>query len=82
MTHEAVSSEITIDAPRERILGVLCDFESYPAWARSVKDARVLRTDEEGRAVRKFAMGRTSKKYDSVRGDALEAQWHGEKRHR
>jgi len=50
MTHEAVSSEITIAAPSEAILGVLCDFESYPQWARSVKDARVLQSDDEGRA--------------------------------
>lgn len=50
MTHEAVSSQITIDAPTEAILGVLCDFESYPQWARSVKDAHVLAKDELGRA--------------------------------
>jgi uncharacterized membrane protein len=50
VTHEAVSSEITIAAPTEAILGVLCDFESYPQWARSVKDARVLHNDDEGRA--------------------------------
>ena len=50
MTHEAVSSEITVDAPAGRVLEVLCDFESYPEWARSVKDARVLDHDSEGRA--------------------------------
>jgi hypothetical protein len=50
MTHEAVSSEITVAAPGAAILGVLCDFESYPQWARSVKDARVLARDGEGRA--------------------------------
>ena len=50
MTHEAVSSEITIEAPAARILDVLCDFAAYPQWARSVKDARVLETDAAGRA--------------------------------
>lgn len=50
MTHEAVSSEITIAAPTQAILGVLTDFESYPQWARSVKDARIVQKDEEGRA--------------------------------
>jgi uncharacterized membrane protein len=50
VTHEAVSSEITIAAPTDAILAVLCDFESYPQWARSVKDARVLQSDDEGRA--------------------------------
>lgn len=52
MTHEAVSSEITVDAPGAAILSVLCDFEAYPEWARSVKDARVLEQDAEGRALR------------------------------
>jgi uncharacterized membrane protein len=50
MTHEAVSSEITVDAESARVLDVLCDFESYPTWARSVKDARVLERNPEGRA--------------------------------
>jgi len=50
MTHEAVSSEITIAAPSDAILDVLTDFESYPQWARSVKDARVLASDDAGRA--------------------------------
>ena len=50
MTHEAVSSEITIAAPGTAILEVLCDFESYPQWARSVKDARVLERGASGRA--------------------------------
>jgi hypothetical protein len=50
VTHEAVSSEITIEAPGTRILEVLCDFESYPQWARSVKNAEILERAEDGRA--------------------------------
>jgi uncharacterized membrane protein len=50
MTHEAVSSEITISAPADAILDVLTDFESYPEWARSVKDAKVLHSGADGRA--------------------------------
>lgn len=50
MTHEAVSSQITVEAPGSAVLGVLCDFESYPQWARSVKNARILDRDDEGRA--------------------------------
>lgn len=50
MTHEAVSSQIVVDAPRDRVLDVLCDFEAYPTWARSVKDARVVERDDSGRA--------------------------------
>jgi hypothetical protein len=50
LTHEAVSSEIIVDAPGEKVLGVLCDFEAYPQWARSVKNAQILERDEGGRA--------------------------------
>ena len=50
MTHEAVSSQITIAAPADAVLHVLTDFESYPQWARSVKDARVLASNAEGKA--------------------------------
>jgi uncharacterized membrane protein len=50
VTHEAVSSEIEIEAPANAILDVLCDFEAYPQWARSVKDARILQRDDAGRA--------------------------------
>ncbi|MGH2760815.1 MAG: SRPBCC family protein, partial [Actinomycetota bacterium] len=31
------------------VLAVLCDFESYPEWARSVKTARIVQRDEGGR---------------------------------
>ncbi len=46
---ETVASQIDIDATPERVLEVLRDFESYPEWARTMKDARVLEFDAEGR---------------------------------
>lgn len=49
---ETVSSEIEVQADSAHILGVLCDFESYPQWARSVKEARVVEQDADGRAAK------------------------------
>lgn len=47
---ETVASNIDVDVAPTTVLGVLCDFEAYPQWARSVKEARVLERDDEGRA--------------------------------
>lgn len=47
---ETVSSDIDIDADAAKVLDVLCDFEAYPQWARSVKEAHVLERAEDGRA--------------------------------
>ncbi|MEX2540065.1 MAG: SRPBCC family protein [Actinomycetota bacterium] len=47
---ETVSSEIEIDATPARVLEVLCDFEAYPKWARSIKEATVLERATDGRA--------------------------------
>jgi len=47
---ETVSSNIEIDAPPERVMDVLHDFESYPQWARSIKEATVRDRDASGRA--------------------------------
>lgn len=49
---ETVSSDIDVDADAARVLDVLCDFEAYPQWARSVKDARIVERDSEGRAAK------------------------------
>lgn len=49
---ETVSSEIEVHASSADVLAVLCDFESYPDWARSIKEARVVARDAEGRASR------------------------------
>jgi uncharacterized membrane protein len=47
---ETVASEIDIDAPAQQVLDVLCDFENYPSWARSMKAATVVERSEDGRA--------------------------------
>jgi uncharacterized membrane protein len=49
---ETVASQIDIDAPAPRVLEVLCDFESYPGWARSMKAATIVERDAEGRAAK------------------------------
>jgi hypothetical protein len=48
---ETVSSTIEIDAEPSDVLSVLCDFPSYPDWARSIKAARVVERDDEGQAL-------------------------------
>jgi hypothetical protein len=49
---ETVASEIDIAATPQGVLDVLLDFESYPRWARSMKDARIVERDDEGRAAK------------------------------
>jgi uncharacterized protein YndB with AHSA1/START domain len=48
--NETVSSEIEIAASAARIFEVLCDFEAYPTWARSIREATVLSKDADGKA--------------------------------
>jgi ribosome-associated toxin RatA of RatAB toxin-antitoxin module len=43
------TSDIVIDAPADRIMDVIADFGSYPAWATGVKAAEVVASDD-GRA--------------------------------
>lgn len=53
-----------IDAPQQAIWDVLVDFESYPSWARDIKETRVVATDADGRPAevlyRAAAMGRST----------------------
>jgi uncharacterized membrane protein len=46
---DTASERIRVDAPAARCLDVALDFESYPEWARDVRDVKVLETDAEGR---------------------------------
>lgn len=46
---ETVASSIEIDAECSRVFDVLCDFESYPKWARSIREATVLESGPDGR---------------------------------
>jgi ribosome-associated toxin RatA of RatAB toxin-antitoxin module len=47
---EQTSSSIVIDANPGAVMSVIADFESYPQWAKGVKDAEVLTEYEDGRA--------------------------------
>jgi uncharacterized membrane protein len=53
-----------IEAPVERILDVLLDFDAYPQWARDLKGVQVESRDAEGRGqevtFRAAAMGRST----------------------
>jgi uncharacterized membrane protein len=62
---EQVSERIHIDAPPERTYEVATDYERYPEWAKDVKQATVLRRDDEGRGAqveyRAAAFGRSAR---------------------
>lgn len=62
---DQATQEIAIAAPPERCWEVLVDFERYPRWARDVKEATVVRRDEQGRAeevaFRVAALGRSAR---------------------
>jgi len=49
---DTASDRIRVDAPAERCFDVAIDFESYPEWARDVRDAKILESDDEGRGTR------------------------------
>jgi uncharacterized membrane protein len=49
---ETASERIRVEAPADRCFDVAVDFESYPEWAKDVKSARILETDDEGRGTR------------------------------
>jgi|SRR6478609_1016282 len=61
---DTASLSLTIDAPPERVWQLATDFESYPAWARDVKEAVIRSSDDEGRATevefRASALGRST----------------------
>jgi uncharacterized membrane protein len=46
---EQASERIRIDAPRDKCLQVVLDFEHYPDWARDLKEVTVKERDAEGR---------------------------------
>jgi uncharacterized membrane protein len=49
---ETANERIRVEAPADRCFDVAIDFESYPEWAKDVKSAKVLATDDEGRGTR------------------------------
>lgn len=61
---ESATQQTTIDASPERCYAVVVDFASYPEWAKDVKEAVIVSTDDEGRATevefRASALGRST----------------------
>jgi carbon monoxide dehydrogenase subunit G len=49
---EVSMQSIRIDAPPAAVLAVIADFEQYPEWTGSVKQAEVVQTHPDGRARR------------------------------
>ncbi|MEU6473925.1 SRPBCC family protein [Streptomyces massasporeus] len=47
---EHTSSSITIEAAPADVMAVISDFARYPDWTGEVKEAEVLKTDDQGRA--------------------------------
>ncbi|WFR70838.1 SRPBCC family protein [Prescottella defluvii] len=47
---EKTKRSITIDAPAEQVMGVIADFDSYPAWVEAAKSVEVLVSGAGGRA--------------------------------
>jgi hypothetical protein len=62
---EHANERIRIDASREECLAVVLDFESYPSWARDLKQVTITERDDEGRGrlveFRAAAMGQSFK---------------------
>jgi hypothetical protein len=62
---DQATERLKIQAPPERCLEVVLDFERYPEWAADVKEATVLERDDDGRgtrvAYRVAAMGRSAR---------------------
>jgi uncharacterized membrane protein len=61
---DQATQHMHIEAPLERIWAVLTDFESYPTWARDLKEATVVQRDDDDRPslvrFRAAAMGRST----------------------
>lgn len=49
---DSASERIRVEAPAARCFDVAVDFESYPEWARDVREAKVLERDAQGRGTR------------------------------
>jgi uncharacterized membrane protein len=70
MTDRAAQTTL-INAPLDKCVSVVLDFEAYPEWAKDVKLAKVRERDDQGRATevefRASALGRSTHytlKYD------------------
>lgn len=61
---DVATEHTTIDAPPSTCYEVAIDFESYPVWARGIKEVEVVTRDNQGRGTvvrfRAAAMGRST----------------------
>ena len=61
---DVATEHTTIDAPPRTCYDVAIDFESYPAWARGIKEVEVVTRDTQDRGTvvrfRAAAMGRST----------------------
>ena len=46
---DQASSSITIQAPADKVLGVIADIPNYPQWTGQIKTASVLEEGQDGR---------------------------------
>jgi uncharacterized membrane protein len=54
---DQASSTITINAPADKVLGVIADIPSYPEWTGQIKSAEVLEAGADGKPkTAKFVM--------------------------
>ena len=49
---EKTKRSITIDAPAERVMEVIADFDAYPTWVSAAKTVEVVEHRPDGRAER------------------------------
>ncbi|WBB79965.1 SRPBCC family protein [Micromonospora sp. WMMD882] len=47
---DSSTQSITIGAPPERVVAVICDFPRYPEWTGTMRRVEVLARDEDGHA--------------------------------
>lgn len=81
MPDESTQS-IVVDAPPDRIMGVIADLEAYPEWAQAVRGTEILERDGRGRAQQvRFTLDAGPVKdtyvlaYDWA-DDGLSVRWH------
>lgn len=48
---ERTEATLEVGAPPAEIMAVIVDFEAYPAWAKGIREARVVERDGRGRPV-------------------------------
>jgi ribosome-associated toxin RatA of RatAB toxin-antitoxin module len=83
---DSTESTISIEAPPSEIMAAIADFESYPEWAKAVKETRVQRLAPDGRAAEvwfnldagvikdQYTLGYTWKADREVRWTLIEAK--------